>query len=344
MNPQFAILKLQQVLRRKHLALATEQAYVHWLKHYMASLKTVPHHLSSTAKVESFLSNLAAQRDISTSTQHQAFNAILFFYTHVLEKPLQNVDALRVSRLARIRNAPSLSDTQALLQAVPNLAGYPTRLLARLLYGCGLRVSEPLNLRIKDIRLDKHALCIRGAKGGKDRIVPLPASLLPEIKQQIYLAHAVWQQDCQNNIPLFLPQRLGRKYREFQFAWPWAWFLPGSRPIRHYSTGQLVRYRMHEVNLQRAIKIARQKLGLAVLPHELRHGYATHCLERGVNPRAIQQVMGHKSLETTMGYLHAESLSVPSPLEATESLQLPLDSGLRPGHFAPKEAHPLQPA
>src|SRR5215472_2618808 len=112
-----------------------------------------------------------------------------------------------------------------------------------------------------------------------------------------------------------LPGLLARKYPEYQFAWPWAWLFPAHQPCRHPRTGVIVRYRMHEANVQRAVRNARRKLGISVLPHELRHGYATHCLEMGASPRAIQQAMGHKSLETTMGYLHAEALSVSSPLD-----------------------------
>jgi integrase len=201
------------------------------------------------------------------------------------------------------------------LQNIGNLGDYPTNLIARMLYGCGLRVSEPLNLRIKDVDFQRARLCIRGAKGGNDRMVTLPSVLVPELTQQLNLAQAVWQRDKQNRTPVMLPPGLRRKYPENQFVWPWAWLFPAHHPCRDPRTGLVVRYRMHEANVQRAVKAARRRLGISVLPHESRHGYATHCLERGSNPRAIQQAMGHKCLETTMGYLHAESLSVRSPLE-----------------------------
>ena len=129
--------------------------------------------------------------------------------------------------------------------------------------------------------------------------------------------------DKQNCTPLMLPHRLARKYPEYQFAWPWAWLFPAHFPCRDPRTGTIVRYRMHEANVQRAVKRARRELGISVLPHELRHGYATHCLQNGVNPRAIQEAMGHKSLETTMGYLHAEALSVSSPWSFCNSRSMP---------------------
>jgi integron integrase len=317
MNLNFAIEQLRCVLRRQHKALATEANYIFWLRRYVQALDKMPDSLSSEKKLEHFLTGLARHQDVAASTQNQALNAVLFFYKEVLGKPLQGIDSLRAQRQPRTRHAPTVAETQSLLQTVPDISGYPTNLVARLLYGCGFRVAEPLNLRIKDVDLERLRLFIVGAKGGKDRVVPLPASLTPELTRQIEFARAVWQRDKQNGIPVTLPHQLAKKYPDYQFVWPWAWVFPAHQPCRHPQTGITVRYRMHEANVQRAIKVARTKLGISVLPHELRHGYATHCLERGTNPRAIQQVMGHASLNTTMGYLHAESLSVASPLETT---------------------------
>ncbi|MFO1452652.1 MAG: integron integrase [Opitutaceae bacterium] len=314
MNAEEAIHRTRAVIRRQHKALATETSYVSWLRRYMIAVQQYPPSFTSEQKLERFLSDLARERDISASSQNQAFNAVLFFYRDVLGRPLKGVDALRASKPARMRSAPSMDDTRALLKTIRNIGGYPTSLIARLLYGCGLRVSEPLNLRIKDVDLQRRRLCIRGAKGGKDRMVVMPEGLVPEINQQIRVAYATWVQDGRNGVPVMLPEGLARKYPDFQFTWKWAWLFPARSPL-HPRTRTLVRYRLHEVNVQRAVKIARRQLGICVLPHELRHGYATHCLERGANPRAIQAAMGHQSLETTMGYLHAESLSVPSPLE-----------------------------
>jgi integron integrase len=316
MKLDLAIEQLRCVLRRQHKALSTESTYIFWLRRFVTALDAMPNTLSSEQKLERFLTGLARHQDVAASTQNQALNAILFFYKEVLGKPLQGIDALRAKRPPRMRHAPTVAQTQALLQAVPDISGYPTNLVARLLYGCGLRVAEPLNLRIKDVDQERPALFIVGAKGGKDRVVPLPPSLAPELARQIQSARTIWERDQRNRIPLMLPHQLARKYPGYQFAWPWAWLFPAHYTCRHPRTGVVVRYRMHEANVQRAIKLAREKLGISVLPHELRHGYATHCLERGTNPRAIQQVMGHYSLETTMGYLHAESLNVPSPLES----------------------------
>ena len=142
MNLNDAIERLRSVLRRQHKALATEDLYVFWLRRYVRALDTIPNPLASEQKLECFLTDLAKRCDLAASTQNQAFNAILFFYKDVLRQPLQNVDALRAKRPARLRHAPTISETQALLQTVRDRAGYPTNLIARLLYGCGLRVGR----------------------------------------------------------------------------------------------------------------------------------------------------------------------------------------------------------
>ena len=315
MNTAQAIDRMRQIIRRQHKALSTEDCYIFWLRRYMAAVRQMSLELPSEKKLEKFLTDLALHHDVSASTQNQALNAVLYFYRVVLEQPIANVNALRATRPVHERYSPTVSETHSLLQTTPNQGGYPTNFIARLLYGCGLRVSEPLNLRIKDIDLERRRLCIRGAKGGNDRVVTLPLTLLPELRQQMQLARAVWQRDSHNRTPVMLPHRLAKKYPEFQFNWGWAWLFPAHNTCRDPRSGTIVRYRMHEVNVQRAVKHARRKLGISVLPHCLRHAYASHCLDRGTNPRAIQQAMGHKSLETTMGYLHAEALSVNSPLD-----------------------------
>jgi integron integrase len=328
MNLSIAIEQLRGVLRRQHKSLGTESNYIFWLRHYVIALNSIPASFTSEQKLERFLTDLARHRDLAASSQNQAFNAVLFFYKEVLRQPLQGVDALRARRPVRLRHAPTVTETQALLQTVCDRAGYPTNLIARLLYGCGLRVTEPLNLRIKDVNFEKPSLFLVGAKGGKDRVVSLPKSLVPEIVQQMKFAQAIWQRDKQNRIPVTLPHQLGIKYPDYQFAWPWAWLFPSHNTCFHPRTRLKVRYRMHEANLQRAVRDARRKLGISVMPHELRHGFATHSMENGVSPRAIQMVMGHSSLETTMGYLHAESLSVDSPLESVlgGKIQRPIEN------------------
>lgn len=315
MNTGETIERARAVLRRQHKALSTERQYLHWLRLYVQALLAMPRELTSEAKLERFLSDLATVRNVSAGTQNQAFNAVAWFYKDVLEKPLGNVDSLRAQRPERVRHAPTVQETRALIAAVRDVGGYPVNLVVRLLYGCGMRVTEPLNLRVKDLDFDGQRIFIRVAKGAKDRVVAMPCSLVEELRGQLDYARAVWQRDQQARVPVELPHMLGSKYPECRFAWPWAWVFPSRQPCRHPRTGEIVRWRMHEANVQNAIKRARRELGIMVLPHELRHAYATHNLSRGTNIKALSKAMGHVNIETTAGYCHAEATSVRSPLD-----------------------------
>ena len=314
MNEAAAVSRLREVVRRKHLALATEESYAHWLVQFCRFARTVPAELASEQKVERFLTRMAL-RDYAASTQNQAFNALLFWHQECLGQKLAGINSLRAKKPVLVRNAPSVEEVRRLLGAVRDVSGYPCRLVVHLLYGCGLRVSEPLNLRVRDVRLDDSRLVIRHAKGGKDRVVALPCSLAVSIKAQLVSARAVWERDRAEGLPVKLPNRVAQKYPAAAFSWQWAWLFPMAAPCRDPRSGAMVRYRLLETNIQRAMQRACRGLGLEIKPHELRHAYATHCLNRGENARAIQQAMGHASLETTMGYLHAEATGVRSPLE-----------------------------
>lgn len=262
-----------------------------------------------------FLTHLAKDRDVSASTQNNAFQSLMFFYKDVLHKPLKDVDALRATRPDRIRYSPTASEVGQLLPAVKNVGGYPVNLVVRLLYGCGLRVNEPLGLRIKDVDIANSRLFILGAKGGKDRVVRLPCSLATEIQQQMDYARVIWKRDQLARIPLELPHQLAKKYPSYQFSFQWEWLFPGHFPCRHPRTGETVRWHMLACNVQRAVKAAGDNLGLTITPHCLRHSYASECINRGTNIKALQEAMGHKDSDTTMKYVHADALSVKSPLE-----------------------------
>jgi len=311
-----AIQRLRDVIRRKHLSLSTEDNYVSWLNRFSRFVcARCCGDQTPAQKMEAFLTQLARQ-DVSASTQNQAFCALLFFYREVLKVEVGKVDSLRAKKPVHLRYAPEQSDVARLLAALRDTGGYPTRLIVKLIYGCGLRVSEPLNLRVKDVLLQDSKLVICSAKGSKDRFVSLPCSLFAELKAQLAHAKAVAMKDHAARVPVQLPGLLATKYPHWQFSPKWAFLFPGHAPVIHPRSGHLCRYRVHEANVQRCVAAAARPLGLDITPHHLRHAYATHCLNGGQNPRAIQQAMGHSNLETTMGYLHAEALSVRSPLEA----------------------------
>lgn len=310
---------MREVIRLRHLALATEQAYCGWLVRFARFVaEKCPPDLKPAQKMEMFLTQLAKQ-DVSASTQNGAFNAILFFYREVLKQEVGKVDSLRAKKPVHLRFAPEASEVRKLIASLQDVGGYPTSLIVKLIYGCGLRVSEPLNLRVKDVLLEDSKLVICGAKGGKDRFVSIPCSLATELAAQLKYAKAVSEQDRLARIPVALPGLLAQKYPHWQFSPKWAFLFPSRSTCKHPRTGETVRWRCHEANIQRAVRQAARPLDLDITPHHLRHAYATHCLNGGQNPRAIQQAMGHSNLETTMGYLHAEAMSVKSPLELQQA-------------------------
>lgn len=312
----------RDAIRLRHLAISTEETYLGWLLRYMEWLTAHGRDFAtSELRIAGYLTSMA-HRGVTASTQNQAFNAILFFYRHVLREDLKDINALRAKRPAHIRTAPSREIVKLLLDNVKDVHGYPTRLVTFLLYGCGLRVSEPLNLRIKDIDLAGSKLIIRGAKGGKDRKVTIPCSLVPAIQRQMRAARVQWEADQVAGMPVEIPGGLARKYPRAPFSWQWAWFLPSRSTCQHPRTEETVRFRMHEANVQRAVKAVAQSHDLegTLTPHNLRHAFADHTLQQGGNIRDLQAVLGHAHLNTTMIYVHAEAERLRSPLDALAAI------------------------
>jgi integrase len=193
-----------------------------------------------------------------------------------------------------------------LLATVSDTFGYPTRLIVHLLYACGLRVTEPLNLRIKDVDFRESKFYLYQAKGGKGRVVPFPGCLTAALQQQMDIAQRVAAQDHARGIPVPLPGLLAKKYPSAARSKRWAWLFPSHTLCRDQRSGKTVRWRCHESNVQRAVRAAALPCGLdGLTPHYLRHAYATHALHGGAFVRDLQVVLGHSHLETTMLYLHA---------------------------------------
>lgn len=308
--------RVREVIRLKHYALSTEDTYCGWVARYVRYIYRLPEDMPSEKKFGAFLTMLAKE-GLSAKTCDQAFHALLFLYEQVREQKLGKIESLRPKVPTRVRRAPSVADTKRVLEAVEDIHGYPTRLIAWLLYGSGLRVSEPLNLRVKDLDFAASRLYIHDAKGGKDRVVRLPCRLMTDLKDQLRRARLIHEIDVAAGVPVPLPDRLGTKYPQNRFAWQWAWVFPSKTTCHHPRTKEIVRWRCHESNVQRAVKAAARQFGLesVITPHIFRHAYATHTLERGANVRDVQQALGHKYLDTTMTYVRPEAERVVSPLD-----------------------------
>ena len=317
MTIPLALEKMRDAVRLRHFSYATEKVYCQWLQSYMEAVRIFPKDWTSEQKVQRFLTDEAI-RGVAASTQNQALNALVFFYEAALGTPLGEVDALRAKRPLHLRVAVSVGETKALLAAVEDVGGYATRLVAWMLYGCGLRVTEPLELRWKDVDLILRRLVIRGAKGGKDRVVELPRVLVEDLAAQMRMARAVWRADAAAGLPVAMPGLLARKSPRLAFTEAWAWIFPAHEPTKHPRTGEPVRWRMHEVNVQRAVRAAAAKAGLTarVTPQVLRHCYATHTHQAGAAARDLQEALGHAHLDTTMRYLTPSLPGVRNPLDA----------------------------
>jgi integrase len=306
-------------IRLLHFAYSTEQSYCGWVARYYDFCRELPAALPSEQKTEAFLTYLAQDQRVAAKTQNQAFAALLFLYEHVLEQPLQDVDALRAKQPVHERVAPSREQVRALRAAVQDTPTTPNQLLVDLLYGCGLRVSEPLELRTKEVLWAEGPtgqLVIRGAKGGKDRRVPIPSVCVQPLQRQIEHARSVWQSDRANfkDVGVTLPGRLAVKYPRAPFSWQWFWVFPAAEHCRHPRTGEWVRFHILPDAVQRAVHAAALQLGLEglITPHVLRHAYATHSRE---SIDALRVLMGHVSIETTAGYMHPVVETASNPLD-----------------------------
>jgi len=303
-------------VRSLHFSYSTEQTYCHWISRYYRFCLGLPWEMPPEKKAEAFLTYLATSTGVAARTQNQAFAAVQFLYKHIVRKPLAEVDALRAKDYRHERTAPSRDQVQALRHAVVSTPNTPALLLVDLLYGCGLRVSEPMELRIQDILWEQNHLVIRAAKGAKDRRVPLPKCCVEPLRAQVEHASQVWEGDRKNfpGVGVVLPYSLERKYPTAPFSRQWFWVFPAAEHCRSPYTGKQVRYHILHDALQRAVREAATRIGLQdfLTPHTLRHAFATHSRE---SIETLRQLMGHNSIQTTSGYRHAVVDGATNPLD-----------------------------
>jgi integron integrase len=310
--------EMVRMLRLKHRSIRTEKTYMGWLRDFYRFLNGTSPHQVDSPHVKDYLSYLAVERRITSSTQKQAFNAILFFFRHVLDKELQDLhEAIRAKRGQRL---PVVLTKQEVLRLFDHLDGI-TLLMARLLYGCGMRLQECLSLRVKDIDFERSCITVRAGKGNKDRQTVLPESLKNDLRNQLADVKEIWEEDRKNNIAgVFLPNALDKKYPNAGKEWIWQWVFPSQHLSLDPRTKVIRRHHMHQNTLQKQIKKATIAAHIykRVSVHTLRHSFATHLLEEGYDIRSIQELLGHSSVQTTMIFTHVASknkLGVRSPLD-----------------------------
>jgi integron integrase len=305
-------------IRTKHYSLRTEQAYTHWIKRYIYFHgKRHPVEMGA-AEVEAFLSSLAVDRQVAASTQKQALAALLFLYREVLGVDLPWLDG--VTRAKQRVHVPVVLTQAEVKRMLDWLEGTPG-LMARLLYGSGMRLMECVRLRVKDIDFERHEITVREGKGGKDRRTMLPASLAEPLQAHLQRVRALFDGDRALGMPgVQMPDALARKYPDAAASWGWFWVFPSTSLSVDPRSGVRRRHHAHEQVLQRAIKRAVHAAGIAkpATTHTLRHSFATHLLEAGYDIRTVQELLGHADVSTTMIYTHVLNKGgrgVTSPLD-----------------------------
>ena len=318
-NPPKLLDQVRTVLRRQHYSSRTEETYTQWISRFIRFHKMRHPQEMDTPEIEAFLNHLAVNERVSASTQNQAFSAILFLYKNILNKPPSTpINALRAKTSLRLPTILSQTETQALLNA---LSG-SHQLIARLLYGSGLRLMEGLRLRVKDVDFEQHQIIVRAGKGDKDRVTVLPDTLQQPLQQHLQGVKALHQKDlASGHGAVYLPYALERKYPNANREWGWQYVFPSHHLSVDPRSGQIRRHHLDESGLRKAIRQAARQTGIhkPVGPHTLRHCFATHLLENGYDIRTVQELLGHKDVSTTMIYTHVLNrggLAVRSPLDS----------------------------
>ena len=311
---------LSRAIRARRYSPRTEEAYRRWVVRYVR-FHGVRHPLElGSADVNSFLSHLAVDRNASASTQGQARAALQFLYREVLGKPLCDVgaDAIVLGRIPK--RLPVVLTRGEVAKTLREISGVQ-HLVASLLYGSGLRLTEALRLRAKDLDLERRELVVRRGKGSRDRVSVIPASLVVSLSSQIAVVKERHQRDVAAGggyAPL--PGRLAVKSPSAGAEFGWQFIFPSPRLFKETGTGRWVRGHLHQTSVQRAVRAAARSAGLAkrVTCHTFRHSFATHLLEDGYDIRTIQELLGHRSVTTTMIYTHVLNrggAGVRSPLD-----------------------------
>ena len=322
--------QFREVLRYNHYSLRTEQAYLYWIRFYIrwhgrSGRMRHPRDMGAQ-EARAFLTMLATERNVSVSTHNQALSAILFLYRHVLGVALPWLDDLkRPTRARRIPCVLTQSEVALLLGALDG----EMALLAKLLYGTGMRLSEGLGLRVKDVEFERGALVVRDGKGGKDRVVMLPRSLAAHLKAQMADAHAVWSRDRAHGVAAVnVPDALALKYPDLGRRWAWFWVFPAGALSVDPRSGIERRHHAYQERLQRAIKLACASAGIhkPVSVHTLRHSFATHLLQAGTDIRTVQELLGHSDVSTTMIYTHVLKVAAGGTASPLDALCLPAPS------------------
>ena len=313
--------QVREKIRLKHYSYRTENSYVAWIRRYILfHQKRHPAEMAEQ-EIEAFLSHLAIQKNVSASTQNQAFNALLFLYRHVLGIELkEQIDAVRAKRPSRL---PTVFSTSEVSRALDAMTG-TQKLIGKLLYGSGLRLMECLRLRVKDLDFTLNQVMVRDGKGAKDRITIFPDQIKPAVREHLERVKLMHQRDLAAGFgEVYLPNALARKYPNAGKQWGWQYVFPSEKLSTDPRSGKLRRHHLDPSTSRKAVKSALKLAGIhkPANCHAFRHSFATHLLSEGYDIRTVQELLGHKDVSTTMIYTHVLNRGgkgVRSPLDFIE--------------------------
>ena len=306
-------------IRMRQYSIRTEKSYREWLARYIAFNNMQDPANLEPGLIARYLEHLVVNRNVASSTQSQALSALVFFYKQVLSSEIGDIGEFRHSKKPqKLPVVLTRNEVQSLLQVIES----PERqLMANLLYGCGMRLMECVRLRVLDVDFGYQQILVRNAKGGKDRVVPLPNKLIEPLRDQIDKIRGIHQEDLSKGFgSVFLPEALARKHPNAPREFRWQYVFPASTISEDPRSEMVRRHHVHERVLQKYIKNAADKAGLTkrISPHVLRHSFATHLLESGYDIRTVQELLGHADVSTTMIYTHVlnkPGVTVTSPLD-----------------------------
>ena len=310
--------QVREIIRRKHYARSTEKTYVLWIKRFILFHQKQHPREMGEREIEAFLTSLAIQRNVSASTQNQAFNALLFLYRHVLHIELEeSIQAVRAKRPQRLPTVLSREEARRVIAAMEGVE----KLVVQVLYGGGLRLMECLRLRVKDIDFELNQIVVHDGKGQTSRRTMLPEAIQEPLQTHLQRVRILHQADLKKGYgKVVLPGALTRKYPRAETEWGWQYVFPAKTMYQEKETGKRRRHHLHPSQIQRALKRAVATAGIAKPAHchTFRHSFATHLLEAGYDIRTVQELLGHKDVSTTMIYTHVLNrggLAVRSPLD-----------------------------
>jgi integron integrase len=296
--------ELTDQIKVRHYSPKTLKTYTFWVRKFQYFTKSKNPEALSTSDVKEFLTFLAVKQKVSASSQNQAFNALLFFFRNILKKEFGKVDGVvRAKRKPYIPVVLSREEIDSIIKRLP----YPYSLMVKLIYGCGLRLFECLNLRVSNFNFDAGVLTVHDGKGKKDRTVPLPETLRPELLSHLERVKKLHQKDLKDGYSgAFMMNQLEKKYKNAGKEFVWQWFFPAKALTYLSDTDEFRRYHHHETHVQRAIKkaVGKAQLTKRASAHTFRHSFASHLLQANYDIRTIQELLGHSDVRTTMIYTH----------------------------------------